>query len=169
MDRYWNVLRFVTNPIGPVIARPTPSGHRGSWANTGGANPGPGGSLSFSRGSSSVSPPHRVVSGMENDLYGDLYGSAGEADASLQPGGDADGAGILRVRLATAEEQIKKLAASEAALKAQLANAIAERDRFGEQNEILLRNISCVFETAREEIRRKDKLIAELRTQQERR
>ncbi|GHP02827.1 hypothetical protein PPROV_000158200 [Pycnococcus provasolii] len=80
---------------------------------------------------------------MENDLYGDLYGSAGEADASLQPGGDADGAGILRVRLATAEEQIKKLAASEAALKAQLANAIAERDRFGEQNEILLRNISC--------------------------
>ena len=47
MDRYWNVLRFVTNPIGPVIARPTPSGHRGSWANTGGANPGPGGSLSF--------------------------------------------------------------------------------------------------------------------------
>lgn len=115
------------------------------------------------------SASHCVVSGMENDLYGDLYGSAGEADASLQPGGDADGAGILRVRLATAEEQIKKLAASEAALKAQLANAIAERDRFGEQNEILLRNISCVFETAREEIRRKDKLIAELRTQQERR
>ena len=113
---------------------------------------------------------------MENDLYGDLYGSGAGAgaDASLllQPGSEdaaSDGAGILRVRLATAEEQIKKLAASEAALKAQLANAIAERDRFGEQNEILLRNISCVFETAREEIRRKDKLIAELRTQQERR
>ena len=50
-------MRFVTNPIGPVIiARPTPSGSglRGSWANTGGANPGAGGSLSFSRGSASV-------------------------------------------------------------------------------------------------------------------
>lgn len=104
-----------------------------------------------------------------DDLYGDLFAPAA---ATATPEGarthaEAEGAALLRLSLAQVTEKLEASIREAGSLREQLEAATAERDKLREEKEVLLRNISCVFETAREEIKRKDRTIAELRTQAE--
>ncbi|KAH7276609.1 hypothetical protein KP509_39G014500 [Ceratopteris richardii] len=73
-----------------------------------------------------------------------------------------DGRAIIKTSLHELEDRIKDLSNEAEELKAQVRNLQQENEGLSKQNEILTRNISCLFKTAQMEISRKDKQIKAL-------
>mmetsp|Transcript_4181 Transcript_4181/g.11794 ORF Transcript_4181/g.11794 Transcript_4181/m.11794 type:complete len:100 (+) Transcript_4181:145-444(+) len=93
-------------------------------------------------------------SGGGDDLYGDIYGKYGESEK------------LLSARVAELEEKLLANEASIAEKDKEVLEVKAENARLIEQNKTLIRNISCLYRTAVEEINRKDILMNDIRTQQ---
>jgi len=90
----------------------------------------------------------------EEDLYGDLDES-GLGGNSL----------VLKSRLTQLEESMKEKDQKMENLLKEVEALRSENDKLKEENRVLVRNISCIYRTAVEEINRKQRLMDELRSQ----
>ncbi|CAG9466693.1 unnamed protein product [Pedinophyceae sp. YPF-701] len=91
----------------------------------------------------------------------DLYGGLDEGAA------DGQGAATLRAAVRELQASDKQLRARVAELEKENTSLREENERLSSERATLVTNISTLFNTAREEIRRKDTAIADLRRQQE--
>ncbi|KAI5060833.1 hypothetical protein GOP47_0023338 [Adiantum capillus-veneris] len=73
-----------------------------------------------------------------------------------------DGRAIIKTSVHELEDRIKELSDDAETLRLQARNLQEKNDELSKQNEVLVRNISCLFKTAQMEIARKDKQIRSL-------
>ncbi|KAK3258018.1 hypothetical protein CYMTET_32919 [Cymbomonas tetramitiformis] len=86
----------------------------------------------------------------DEDLYGDLYNESGEGDT------------LLTVKNTELKESLEKTQAVVTELTAKTTSLEEQVTILTEERTTLVRNISCLFKTAKEEISRKEDLISEL-------